>query len=119
SMQAGMWAVLAQTLMANDKVNDGAFFASSITLPPGSWTNPINTMTSHSDAWYVLVPAFAALPRALSRGWQARGYIEEIIAGWGDGNMTQGGGMDPFGEQSAISNMEVSCVGAGAGVVKD
>jgi N-methylhydantoinase B/acetone carboxylase alpha subunit len=119
ALQGAMWAVLAETVMSSDKVNDGAYFASSLYLPFGSWTNPGHPMTSHSDSWYILVPAFAALPRALSRGYHARGYVEEVIAGWGDGNYLQGGSPDPFGDQAAISNMETSCVGAGAGIIQD
>jgi N-methylhydantoinase B/acetone carboxylase alpha subunit len=119
AMQGAMWAVLAETVMSNDKVNDGAYFASEVYLPGGSWANPQHPMTSHSDSWFILVPAFAALARALSRGYYSRGFVEEVIAGWGDGNYLQGGSPDPFGDQAAISNMEVSCVGAGAGVVLD
>jgi len=118
-MQGAFWAILAQTLISNDKVNDGAYLATELHLSPGTWTNPQNPITSHSDAWYGLVPAFSALTRPLSRAWQARGFVEEVICGWGDGNTLQGGSIDAFGEQSAICNMESSCVGAGAGIVND
>ena len=118
-MQGAFWAILAQTLISNDKVNDGAYLATELHLAPGTWTNPQNPITSHSDAWYGLVPAFSALTRPLSRGWQARGFVEEVICGWGDGNTLQGGSIDIFSEQSAICNMESSCVGAGAGIISD
>lgn len=118
-MQGAFWAILAQTLISNDKVNDGAYLATNLHLAPGTWTNPQNPITSHSDAWYGLVPAFSALTRPLSRAWQARGFVEEVICGWGDGNTLQGGSIDAFGEQSAICNMESSCVGAGAGIISD
>jgi N-methylhydantoinase B/oxoprolinase/acetone carboxylase alpha subunit len=119
AMQGAMWAVLAETLMSYDKVNDGAHFASSMQLPEGTWANPGTGMTSHSNSWYILVPTFAGLARALSRGYHARGYVEEVVAGWGDGNYLQGGSLDAVGDQSVVSNMETSCVGAGAGVIQD
>ncbi|MGD9734391.1 MAG: hydantoinase B/oxoprolinase family protein [Solirubrobacterales bacterium] len=118
-MKGALWAVLAETLMSYDKVNDGANFASSLELTPGSWANPGTGTTSHSNSWYVLVPTFAALARGISRGYFARGYVEEIVSGWGDGNYLQGGSLDAIGEQSVVSNMETSCVGAGAGIVQD
>lgn len=119
AMKGALWAVLAETLMSYDKVNDGANFASSLELPTGTWTNPATGTTSHSNSWYILVPTFAALARALSRGYFARGFVEEVVAGWGDGNYLQGGSIDAVGEQSVVSNMETSCVGAGAGVIQD
>jgi N-methylhydantoinase B/acetone carboxylase alpha subunit len=119
AMQGAMWAVLAETLMSYDKVNDGAHFASSMRLPVGTWANPGTGMTSHSNSWYILVPTFAGLARALSRGYHARGYVEEVVAGWGDGNYLQGGSLDTVGDESVVSNMEASCVGAGAGVIRD
>ncbi|MBS1881455.1 MAG: hydantoinase B/oxoprolinase family protein [Actinobacteria bacterium] len=118
-MNGALWAVLAETLMSYDKVNDGANFASSLELPEGSWANPGTGTTSHSNSWYILVPTFAALARSISRGYFSRGYVEEVVSGWGDGNYLQGGSMDAVGEQSVVSNMETSCVGAGAGVVQD
>lgn len=119
AMRGAMWALLAETLMANDRVNDGANLATSLHLPVGSWTNPGVGYSSHSDSWYILVPAFIAMMRPLSRAYQARGYIEEVIAGWGDGNYLQGGSVDQVGESAVISNMEPSCVGAGAGIYRD
>lgn len=118
-MKGALWAVLAETLMSYDKVNDGANFASSLELPEGTWANPQTGTTSHSNSWYILVPTFAALARALSRGYYSRGYVEEVVSGWGDGNYLQGGSLDTVGEQSVVSNMETSCVGAGAGVIQD
>jgi len=119
AMRGAMWALLAQTLMANDRVNAGANLATSLNLPVGSWADPGTGYTAHSNSWFILVPAFAAVVRPLSRAFQARGYIEEIIAGWGDGNYMQGGAIDSFGPSSVISNMEASCVGGGAGIYRD
>jgi len=119
AMRGAMWALLAQTLMPNDRVNDGANLATNLDLPIGSWSNPGTGFTAHSNSWFILVPAWAGMARPLSRAFQARGYIEEVIAGWGDGNYMQGGSLDQIGESAVISNMEASCVGGGAGIYRD
>ena len=117
-MWGGLWAILAETLMAGDRMNDGAYYACRLELPLGSWANPDNPMTSHSEAWYILVPAFLSVARALARAQQARGYLEEVIAGWSDGTYV-GGTAPGLPNDSVVSNMEPCCTGGGAGVVKD
>ena len=117
-MWGGLWAVLAATLMANDRMNDGAYYACDLDLPLGSWANPDNPMTSHSEAWYILVPAFLSVVRALSRAQQARGYLEEVTAGWSDGTYV-GGSAPGLPNDSVVSNMEPCCTGGGGGVAQD
>lgn len=39
-MQGALWVQLTQSLIPNDKINDGAYFATELTLPYGSWCNP-------------------------------------------------------------------------------
>jgi N-methylhydantoinase B len=119
AVRGGLWAFLTETLLSNDKVNDGCALAVKVELPVGSWANPGHGLTSHSDSWYLLTPMCNTLARPLSRGYQARGYIEEVVSGWGDGNFLQGGAVADASEGSAISNMEPSCVGAGGGVIRD
>lgn len=46
AMQDALWVQLTQTLIPNDKVNDGAYFASKCVLPYGSWVNPDNETLS-------------------------------------------------------------------------
>jgi N-methylhydantoinase B/acetone carboxylase alpha subunit len=104
--------------MANDRINDGAFYACELDLPLGSWANPDNPMTSHSEAWYILVPAFLSVARALARGHQARGYLEEVIAGWSDGTYVCGTAPG-LPNDSVVSNMEPCSTGGGAGIVRD
>ena len=36
AMQGATWVLLTQTVVPNDKINDGAYLATSINLPPGS-----------------------------------------------------------------------------------
>ena len=120
AMAGALWVALTQTVMPNDKVNDGAHFATGLHCPKGSWVNPEVSTTAHSNAWYYLVPSFGGMFRALSRAFYARGYVEEVNAGYGhDGNILQGGGIDHHGNQSAVSNFEMSCIGGGAGIIRD
>jgi N-methylhydantoinase B/acetone carboxylase alpha subunit len=120
AMAGALWVALTQTIMPNDKVNDGAHFATGLHCPVGSWVNPDVSTTAHSNAWYYLVPSFGGMFRALSRAFYARGYVEEVNAGYGhDGNILQGGGIDHHGRESAVSNFEMSCIGGGAGILRD
>jgi N-methylhydantoinase B/oxoprolinase/acetone carboxylase alpha subunit len=80
AMAGALWVVLTQTVMPNDKVNDGAHFVTGIHCPRGSWVNPEVSTTAHGNAWYYLVPSFGGLFRALSRAFYARGYVEEVTA---------------------------------------
>jgi N-methylhydantoinase B len=120
AMQGALWVLLTQTLVPNDKVNDGAYFATKLRLPYGSWTNPDSPFVSTTISWVYLIPSFTGLFRSLSQGYAARGYLEEVIAGYpGTWNMTQGGGTDHYGRPGAWTNFEHSCVGTSAGMVKD
>jgi N-methylhydantoinase B/acetone carboxylase alpha subunit len=120
AMQGAIWVLLSQTVIPNDKVNDGAYLATRSNFPLGSWTNPGVSSVSTGISWFFLIPAFTGLFRTLGRAFQARGYVEEVLSGYGlTGNCFQGGGTDQFGKQSATTNFELSCVGTGAGAVRD
>jgi N-methylhydantoinase B/acetone carboxylase alpha subunit len=120
AMQGAVWVLLSQMIFYNDKVNDGAYLATRPHFPGGSWTNPDNEMVSTGAAWYFLIPGFTGIFRLLGRAFQARGYVEEILASYGvTCNVLHGGGIDIFGKESATTNFEMSCVGTGAGSVRD
>jgi N-methylhydantoinase B/acetone carboxylase alpha subunit len=111
---------LTQTLICNDKVNDGAYLGLRPNFPPGTWTNHSNPAASTGAAWGYLIPSFTGFIRSLSRGLQARGFVEEVLAPYGfTCNTFQGGGIDHFGKQSATTNFGLSCVGGGAKMVAD
>lgn len=115
AMQGGLWVLLTQSLVPNDKVNDGAYFAIDLDLPYGSWTNPDNPMCSVSISWVYLIPGYSGIFRALSQAYTARGYLEEVIAGHpGTWNMTQGGGVNHYGQPGAWTNFEMSSCGTSA-----
>jgi N-methylhydantoinase B/oxoprolinase/acetone carboxylase alpha subunit len=62
---------------------------------------------------------FNNLYRCLSRSFFARGFREEILAGYGNNTMCQLGGTDQYGRPLGIINFELSSVGCGARAVWD
>lgn len=119
-MQGAMWVQLTQTLWNSDKINDGAYFATSLKLPYGSWCNPDYEKVSTTLTWFFLIPGFSGMIRAIGRSYFARGYIEDISASYCTSwNLMQGGGINHYGVPSAFTNFEVSCGGTGALYVKD
>jgi N-methylhydantoinase B len=119
-MQGAIWVMFTQTLICNDKVNDGAYFAVETNFPEGSVANLGDAEGSTGISWAFLQPAFTGYPRTLSRALQARGFIEEVIGAYSvSGNVIQGGGVDQYGNSSAIMNFEVAAQGMGAKYVLD
>ncbi len=119
-MQGAIWVMFTQTLICNDKVNDGAYFAVETNFPEGSVANLGAAEGSTGIAWAFLQPAFTGYPRTLSRALQSRGFIEEVIGAYSvSGNVIQGGGVDQYGNSSAIMNFEVAAQGMGAKYVLD
>jgi acetone carboxylase, alpha subunit len=120
SITSGIWVMMSQTLIPNDRVNDGAYFASEFALPYGSWLNPDDIRTAHSYAWHFLVSAWSPLWRALSRQYFARGYLEEVNAGNANtSNWLQGGGYNQYDENHAVNSFESAAEGVGASAVRD
>jgi N-methylhydantoinase B/oxoprolinase/acetone carboxylase alpha subunit len=119
-MQGAMWVLLTQTLWNSDKINDGAYFATGLRLPYGSWCNPDYEKVSTTLTWFFLIPGFSGMIRAISRSYFARGYVEDISASYCTAwNLMQGGGINHYGVPSAFTNFEVSCGGTGALYVRD
>ncbi|MEF8818655.1 MAG: hydantoinase B/oxoprolinase family protein [Haloferacaceae archaeon] len=120
AIQGGIWVMLTQTVIPNENVNDGAYYACDFHLPEGSWANTQNTETAHAYAWHYLVSAWAPLWQHLSRGYYARGFWEEINAGNANtSNWLQGGGIDQFDKLHAVNSFEAACEGVGARYVED
>ncbi len=114
-IQGGLWVTLCQTLIPNDKVNDGAYLATTFNTPYGTWSNPDNLSVSNTLSWMFLIPCFTGLVHSLNRGFCGRGYLEEIIAAYPfTGNITQGGGVNHHGHDGSWSNFEHSCSGVSA-----
>ena len=120
AMQGGLWVLLTQTLLANDKINDGAYYTISTNFPPGSWSNHQNPQASTGSPWRFLVPSFTGVLKSLSQSLNARGFVEEVLAPYAmSANTFQGGGIDHHGQQAAITNFSISCVGGGARMFTD
>jgi N-methylhydantoinase B len=120
SMQGALWVQLTQTLICNDKVNDGAYLGLRQNFPPGTWANHSNPQASTGNAWFFLIPSYTGFIKSLSRSLQARGFVEEVLAPYAlTANAFQGGGIDQYGRQSATTNFGLSCVGGGAKMVLD
>jgi acetone carboxylase alpha subunit len=120
SITSGIWVMLSQTLVPNDRINDGAYYASEFGIPLGSWFNPDDIRSAHSNTWHALVAAWSPLWRGLSRAYFSRGYLEEVNAGNAHtSNWLMGGGYDQYGELSAMNSFETSSSGVGASAVKD
>src|SRR5918999_246000 len=120
SMQGALWVQMTQTLICNDKVNDGAYLGLRQNFPEGTWANHSNPQCSTGNAWFFLIPSYTGFVKSLSRALQARGYVEEVLAPYGlTANAFQGGGIDQYGKQSATTNFGLSCVGGGAKMVLD
>jgi N-methylhydantoinase B len=119
-MQGAIWVQFTQTLICNDKVNDGAYLAIGTNFPEGTIANLGEAEGSTGIAWAFLQPAFTGFPRTLSRALQARGFIEEVIGSYScSGNVIQGGGTDQYGNSSAIMNFEIAAQGMGGKYVVD
>jgi acetone carboxylase alpha subunit len=120
SFTSGIWVMMTQTLIPNDRVNDGAYLATQFRLPQGAWMNPDDIRTAHSYAWHFLVSSWSPLWRGLSRAYFSRGYLEEVNAGNANtSNWLQGGGFNQYNEIHAVNSFEAAAEGTGAGAVKD
>lgn len=120
ALQGAMWVLLSQTILPNDKLNDGPYWSMRIAIPPGSWANPDRITPATSNAWLFLIPTFCSFLRSLGRAFYARGFLEEIMAGYAlTMNGMQSGGIDHYGREFGINNMELSSCGSGARAVLD
>ena len=72
-MDGGMFVTLTQHMNFEGLVNDGAWMATELKLPPGTWTNPDNEMVATATSWALLLPAYGVFQRLFSRGFLARG----------------------------------------------
>ena len=120
AMEGALWVQLSQTLICNDKVNDGAHLALETNFPEGTVANLGYAEGSTAVAWGFLIPAYTAYPRTVSRALQARGFIEEIASAYStSGSVLMGGGEDQYGQESSIQNFESAAQGMGAKYVLD
>ncbi|QLD84181.1 hydantoinase B/oxoprolinase family protein [Natronomonas halophila] len=121
SMEGGMWVSLTQCLLHDGKVNDGSYFAVDTNYPEGSVVNPQDPSLSYQASWGSIQPTYNAVWKNISRSFLARGFREEVNAGFGmTSDAVQGGGqLDATGEYWAVSTFDLSCQGLGASAARD
>ena len=118
-MDGGMFVTLTQHMNYEGLVNDGAWLATELNLPRGSWTNPDTEKCATATSWALLLPAFGCFQRMLSRAFLARGFREEVFAGQVNSPMIEMGGQSQYGRRFGMAHFECAAGGGGALAVKD
>lgn len=118
-MDGGLFVTLTQHMNFDGKVNDGAWLATDMNLPPGTWTNPKVETAATATSWALLLPAFGCFQRLLSRGFLARGHKEEVFVGQVNSPMIEMGGESQYGSMFGIALFECAAAGSGALGIKD
>lgn len=120
ALQGGMWVMLTQSIADAESINDGGYYAFEQHFPKGSWSNPDNPEAGTAHAWHFLWSGLNGMFRFLSQGYYARGFLEEIVSGYGTTtNILYGSGINIFGEPFAATNMEMTGAGFGARGCRD
>ncbi len=118
--QGMMWILFTQTLICNDKINDGAYYGTTLEITPHTWCDIADMPGSSSTPWAPMFATSTGYLRSISRALQSRGYIEEIVASFTPpGNVAQGGGIDQYGQMSGFMNFEIGGQGQGAKYLTD
>jgi acetone carboxylase alpha subunit len=118
-MDGGMFVTLTQHMNFEGLVNDGAWMATELKLPYGTWTNPDNEMVATATSWALLLPAYGVFQRLLSRGFLARGFVEEAFVGQVNSPMIEMGGTSQYGSLFGMAHFECAAAGSGALAIKD
>ncbi len=118
-MDGGMFVTLTQHMNYEGLVNDGAWMATELKLPRGTWTNPDNEMVATATSWALLLPAYGVFQRLLSRGFLARGFVEEVFVGQVNSPMIEMGGESQYGTGFGMAHFECAAAGSGALGIKD
>ena len=85
----------------------------------GTWTNPDNEMVATATSWALLLPAYGVFQRLLSRGFIARGFVEEAFVGQVNSPMIEMGGDSQYGTPFGMAHFECAAAGSGALAIKD
>lgn len=118
-MDGGMFVTLTQHMNFEGLVNDGAWMATELKLPKGTWTDPDNEFCATATSWALLLPAYGVFQRMLSRGFLARGYVEEVFVGQVNSPMIEMGGTSQYGKSFGMAHFECAAAGSGALAIKD
>ena len=118
-MDGGLFVALTQSMNYEGKVNDGAWMATDMNLPEGTWTNPDSHLAATATSWSLMLPAFGIFQRLLSRGFISRGFKEEAFVGQVNSPMVEMGGKSQYGDQFGMALFECAAAGSGALGMKD
>src|SRR5699024_1761060 len=118
-MDGGLCVTLPPSMNFEGKVNDGAWLATDMNLPSGTWTNPDRHTVATATSWALLLPAFGIFQRLLSRGFVSRGFKEEAFVGQVNSPMVEMGGQSQYGSQFGMAMFECSAAGSGALGIED
>ena len=118
-MDGGMFVTLTQHMNFEGLVNDGAWMATELKLPHGTWTNPDNEMVATATSWALLLPAYGVFQRLLSRSFIGRGFVEEAFVGQVNSPMIEMGGTSQYGKLFGMAHFECAAAGSGALAIKD
>ena len=118
-MDGGMFVTLTQHMNFEGLVNDGAWMATELKLPHGTWTNPDSEFCATATSWALLLPAFGVFQRLLSRAFIARGFVEEAFVGQVNSPMIEMGGTSQYGTPFGMAHFECAAAGSGALAIKD
>lgn len=118
-MDGGMFVTLTQHMNFEGLVNDGAWMATELKLPAGTWTNPDSEFAATATSWALLLPAYGVFQRLLSRAFIARGFVEEAFVGQVNSPMIEMGGVSQYGTPFGMAHFECAAAGSGALAIKD
>jgi len=118
-MDGGLFVALTQSMNYEGKVNDGAWMATEMNLPEGTWTNPDSHLAATATSWSLLLPAFGIFQRLISRGFISRGFKEEAFIGQVNSPMIEMGGQSQYDDEFGMALFECAAAGSGALGMKD
>lgn len=118
-MDGGLFVALTQSMNYEGKVNDGAWMATDMNLPEGTWTNPDSHLAATATSWSLLLPAFGIFQRLISRGFISRGFKEEAFIGQVNSPMIEMGGQSQYNDEFGMALFECAAAGSGALGMKD
>lgn len=118
-MDGGLFVALTQSMNYEGKVNDGAWMATEMNLPEGSWTNPDSHLAATATSWSLMLPAFGIFQRLISRGFVSRGFKEEAFVGQVNSPMVEMGGQSQYDDKFGMALFECAAAGSGALGMKD
>jgi len=119
SIYGGLSIALAQALDFDGRANSGCVRNVVLKLPQGSIVNPDYDFVSTGFSWGSVMGIFNGFLKCLSRGFFARGYLEEVLTGGNITTAVEFGGKDQYGRQTGGVNVEVTASAGGARGVID